>query len=86
MNIIFEIEVINTVKSMPVKFGICKNFFLSVRDFADKSYYQYLHLNFIISAYPDSFEKLTFPMSKNWELIEKSEIKNKVLNLHQKIS
>ena len=25
-------------------------------------------------------------MSKNWKLIEKSEIKNKVLNLHQKIS
>ena len=49
LNIIFEIEVINTEKSMPVKPGICKNFFLSVRDFADKSYNQYLHLNFIIT-------------------------------------
>ena len=27
LNISFEIEVINTVKSMPVKFGICEDFF-----------------------------------------------------------
>ena len=49
LNIIFEIEVINTVKSMTVKLGICKNFFFSVKDFADKSCNQYLHLNFIIT-------------------------------------
>ena len=80
-----RLKVIDTAKINTSENWYSEKFISLIRDFANKSYYQHLHLNFIIRADPESFEKLTFPMSKNWKLIEKSKTKNKVSNLYQKI-
>lgn len=54
------------------------------RDFAIYICNQCLYVNYIINANPASFEKVTFPMSRNLELIKKSTAKSKVSNLCQK--
>ena len=50
-----RLKVIDTAKINTSENWYLEKFISLIRDFANKSYYQYLHLNFIIRADPESF-------------------------------